>query len=105
MYYVNKKGNRVGLTLKRHAVLTFCDRYERLFGKPISCQDAVLYIKYHFPHAHKVTNLNGKELKRIKLYGPTFYFRDKNFTYVVQDVFIITIEISKSGFRYLNQVL
>lgn len=102
MFYLNRKGNQVDLVLKRHAVIVFCERYRSLFNKPITCKEAEIYIKYNFPHAFRVMDLNQKELKRIKVHGPTFFFRDKNFTYIVQDACIITIEISKKGFRYLN---
>lgn len=102
MFYINKKGNKVNLTIKRHAVIIFCERYEKLFGKSITCVQAEKYIEDQFPYTDKVKNLNYKEVKRVKRHGPTFYFRDGNFTYVVHDVFIMTVEISKKGYRYLN---
>ena len=102
MFYINKKGNKVNLTIKRHAVIVFCQRYERLFKKSITCFDAELYIKHHFEFTRKVVNLNNKEIKRVGRHGPTFYFRDSKFTYIVHDVFIVTVEISRKGFRYLN---
>jgi hypothetical protein len=102
MFYINKKGNRVNLTVTRHAILQFCDRYQRLFNEKITCLQAQKYIEYCFPLNGIVKNFTKKELKRIKKYGRTFYFRDNNFTYVVHDVFIMTVEISKKGFRHLN---
>lgn len=102
MFYINKKGNKVNLMIKRHAIIVFCERYQRLFKKSITFLDAELYIKHHFPYTDRVDNINKKEFMRIKRHGPTFYFRDTNFTYVVHDVFIMTVEISKKGYRYLN---
>ena len=102
MFYINKKGNKVNLTIKRHAIIVFCERFQRLFNKSITGEEAELYIKHYFRFTHKVNNLNYKEVKRIKRHGPTFYFRDSNFTYGVCDVFVITVEISRKGFRYLN---
>lgn len=101
--YINSKNNRVEVVIKRHAILKFCDRYERLFNKPISCKDAEEYINQNFPHADRVTNLNKKERDRIKKHGHTLYFRTSPFTYVVHNGVVITVEISDNGKRHLNK--
>lgn len=104
-FYYNKKGSKVYLTITRHAIINFIERYERLFNEKITPEKAEKYIKNYFPYKSRVKDLNRKELKRKKKYGSTVYFRDRNFTYVVSDSQIMTIEISKNGYRHLNKPL
>ncbi len=101
--YINSKNNRVAVVIKRHAILKFCDRYERLFNESISCKEAEAYIIYSFPCANRVVNLNKKEKDRIKKHGHTLYFRTSPFTYVVHNGVVITVEISDNGKRHLNK--
>jgi hypothetical protein len=100
--YLNNKGRRVELVVKRHAVFAFRDRFERLYGVPISCEKAEQHIEARFPEADRVKNISNKEHKRIKRHGHSLFFRDEDFTYVVTNGVLITIEISRRGHRGLN---
>jgi hypothetical protein len=100
--YVNNKGRRVSLEVKRHAVFAFRDRFENLFGTKISCTQAEHHIEARFPATQRVRNINHKEKGRIKRHGHSLYFRDGDFTYVVTNGVLITVEISRKGARCLN---
>lgn len=100
--YVNNKGKRVALEVKRHAVFAFQERFRNLFGTEISCAQAVKHIECRFKHAQRVKNINNKEQRRIRRHGHSIYFRDGDFTFVVTNGVLITIEISRKGLRCLN---
>lgn len=102
MYYVNKKGVRIELTLTKHAIDSFKSRYYALFEKdPVNIEE---YLNSLFSGANRVANLNKHELNRLKRYGTdTMFFRNGDFTFVVQNSAVKTIEISRQGFRYLNK--
>ena len=100
--YVNNKGRRVELVVKRHAVYAFQERFEKLFGIELSCMQAEKHIEARFPATERVKNINHKEQRRIKRHGHSLFFRDGDFTYVVTNGVLITIEISRKGLRGLN---
>lgn len=100
--YVNNKGRRVPLEVKRHAVFAFQERFEKLYKVAISCAQAERHIEARFPEADRVKNISNKEQKRIRRHGHSLYFRDEDFTYVVHNGVLITIEISRRGARGLN---
>jgi hypothetical protein len=100
--YLNNKGRRVELVVKRHAVFAFQERFEKLYGVPISCEKAEQYIEARFPVTDRVKNISHKEQRRIKKHGHSLFFRDEDFTYVVTNGVLITIEISRRGHRGLN---
>lgn len=102
--YYNQKGRKVTVLIKRHAVLAFRQRYEKLFNKAISAVDAEAYIIYHFPYADRVKNFSPIEKARTKKYNAvTLIFRDIDFSYIVQDGMLMTVEISRRGHRHLNK--
>jgi hypothetical protein len=100
--YVNGRGKRVVLEVKRHAVFAFQERFERLFNRRISCAMAQRFIELKFADAQRVKNINYKERRRVKRHGHTLYFREGDFTFVVHNAVVITVEISRNGFRGLN---
>jgi hypothetical protein len=102
IFYLNRKGNKVYVIIKRHAVFALQKRYNKLFNANLSLVDTEKLIKSRFPLASRVYNLSAKERARVKRHGHTLYFRDSKFTFVVHNAVIITVEISKKGFRYLN---
>lgn len=102
IYYLNKRGKKVEVKITRHAVFAFQQRFKKLFGSDISLIIAEIKLKKLFPFSSRVLKHNVKERLRIKRYGHTLYFRDGNFTYVVHDAVMKTVEISKKGFRELN---
>lgn len=102
IYYINGKGNKVTVEIKRHAVLAYRDRYNKLFEDNITAKDAEAKLIMSFPHATRISRHNDNEKKRIKRHGHTLYFRDGNFTYVVHNAVMMTVEISRKGYRGLN---
>ena len=103
IYYLNSKGKKIEIIIKRHAVFSFRDRYEKLFGTVLTSTEAEGRIIALFPLASRVKNYNSREKIRIKRHGHSLYFRDPNFTYVIHNGVMITVEISKKGFRKLNK--
>lgn len=102
IHYANNKGI-VDVEITRHAVFKMQERYQKLFGKNISITSAEQQIIKRFPGCNRVKNLSVIEKKRAKKYsGVTLYFRDLDFTFVVQDAEIRSVEISVKGKRYLN---
>ena len=97
--YINKKGNTVSLTVSEHAKRKFLIRWRKLHpDKPIRP------IKKLFDESSLVTNYSHKEERRLKRYGKdTLYFRCAEFTFVVQNAIVKTIEISKKDHRKLNK--
>jgi len=56
-----------------------------------------------FPLTIRIKNLNIKERTRYKKHGPTLYFRDNDFTFVVHNGVLVTVEISRKDHRRLNK--
>lgn len=104
IYYLNSKGKRVDVTVTRHAVFAFQHRYKKLFDTELSILQADNKLIELFPLASRVKNHNIRERTRIKRYGHSLYLRDANFTYVIHDGHMMTVEISKKGFRNLNKL-
>jgi len=102
IFYLNSNGHRINISITRHAVFAFKVRYLLLFKKPISLIEAQANIIYRFPLADRVSNLSGKEKIRIKRHGHSLYFRDSDFTFIIHNGAMVTVEISKKGYRVLN---
>jgi len=67
-------------------------------------EDLQSFIAERFAYASKVVNHSRVERDRLKRYGSdTLYFRHNDFTFVVQNAVIVTIEISNNGQRHLNK--
>lgn len=100
--YINKKGNPIELAITNHAVKKLRQRYKNLYGSDLD--DPNTFIIKKFSSAIRVINHSKKEKTRLKRHGKdTTYFRSSNFTFVVQDATIVTIEISAKGKRHLNK--
>jgi hypothetical protein len=57
-----------------------------------------------FSRAKRLENFGRKLRTRINRYGKdTLYFRHEQFTFVVQDASLVTVEISDSSKRHLNK--
>ena len=80
-------------------------RWSLLFpNKPLSDSDIDVTIERRFERSCRVENLKSKDLNRLKKYGKdTLYFREIDFTFVVQNTTIVTIEVSSKDKRYLNK--
>lgn len=102
IYYYNKKSRKVRVAITRHAVFAFQIRYNLLFDTHISLRTAENLIKSRFPLASRISNLSFREQTRVKRHGHSLFFRDPEFTYVVHNGAMKTVEISKKGFRDLN---
>ena len=101
--YRNGKGKRVEVDVTRHAVLQFQDRFKKLYGSHITALGAQERICNIFPNTDRVYNLKLVERQRAKKYKEaTLYFRDSDFTFIVADGFLLSVEISRRGERWRN---
>jgi len=102
MYYKNKKGKLIPLTISQHAKERIKERLEKL-GKPLP-ENLESFIAEQFFHAQKIKKLSDWYKKRSKRYGKdTLFFQNNEFTFVVQNCSIRTVEISGKGLRHLNK--
>lgn len=103
-FYMSKKGKKVVLRISTHAVTQLEKRWWALFHTR-GPEDPHQWIADRFNASDRVENLSTVERSRLKKHGnDTLYFRGNDFTFVVQDRTIVTIEISNKGFRHLNKV-
>lgn len=103
--YTNKKGKKVVLEVTTHALNRIARRTLVMQDKHLMALPPMEQIRKLMTHATRVTSLNGKEKRRVKRYGKdTMYFRHGNYTVVVQNAAILTVEISSKGNRGLNKV-
>lgn len=94
----------VEVEITRHAVLAMQKRYQLLFDKKITTTRAEREIINRFPGCNRLKNLKQVEKSRVKKYGGvTLFFRDLDFTFVVQDAKLRSVEISRLGKRHLNK--
>lgn len=103
MQYRSKKGKMVQLTATWHAQRQFAARYHRLHGVP--CCNVLAEMCGAFNTAQRVSrhNLKKIEQKRLVKYGhDTLFFRCADWTFVVQNAVIVTVEVSRKGKRKLN---
>lgn len=101
--YNNGKGI-VEVTICRHAVFQMQDRYQLLFDQKITATQAEQQIVKRFPGCNRLKNFKQVEKSRIKRHpGATLFFRDLDFTFVVQDAKLRSVEISRVGMRHLNK--
>jgi hypothetical protein len=102
-YYVNKHGSRVYLGITRHALIRVSQRTQLMGDSRYKGMSAEGQVRDLFLHAHRVLNLSGKEEKRLDKHGKdTMFFRNGDYTFVVQDCTVVTVEISAKGMRHLN---
>jgi hypothetical protein len=93
----------VELDITSHAFLRFRERWS-LLHKISSPVDLHAFITEKFSHAGRIKNHSREEKKRLKRYGSdTLYFRNNDWTFIVQDAKIITIEISNQEQRHSNK--
>ena len=103
LQYVNNRGKTVTLRLTAHAHKQFEQRWYNVFPNS-TLTDTNSEIAQWFSRATRLTSLSSKLQKRKEKHGKdTLYFRSGEFTFVVQDAAIITIEISAKSLRHLNK--
>jgi hypothetical protein len=100
--YLDDFGDRIEVTISNHALKRVKERWNLLHPRAKLPDDLYRFIALRFSNAKKVENLSKQEKLRIQRYGETLFFRQNNFTFVVQDSVIVTIEISDKGKRELN---
>jgi hypothetical protein len=103
LQYVNNRWKTVSLRITTHARKRFEQRWYNLF--PNVCLTSIdTEIAKWFSRANRVIALSNKTKKRAEKHGKdTLYFKSGEFTFVVQDAAIITIEISANNLRHLNK--
>ena len=104
--YYSKKGKEVKLSISKHAVIQFFQRWKIAFpDQPLSFDEVIDKIIQWFSSTNQIQNLSRKEQIRIKHYGngkDTLFFRTNDFTFVVQNACIVTIELSNKNKRQFN---
>ncbi len=101
MYYMNKKNKQIFLTATPHAIKRFIERWSIIFPHVPLKKPAKEFDKW-FMNAVRVVKLSRKEKTRLKRHGPSLYFKQNAFTFVVKGSRIITVELSDEGKRHLN---
>ena len=102
--YKNRKGKIVKVFITPHARRRFLERWYRLYPERKLDRHVDWVIKEYFEQASRVEALSRKDRLRMKRHGKdTIYFRQNDFTFVVQNATIVTVEISRRGNRYLNK--
>jgi len=102
--YVNKKGNEVKVGVSRHAYQRFRERWALVFpDTPLEPSDTEEMFARWFANATLVKNLSRKERIRVKRNRNTLYMRSCEFTFVVHDCLVCTVEISDKNKRHLNK--
>ena len=103
MYYTNSKGRNVEVRATKHAIERFGERYAILFGR--NTKDPERDMWKRFSMASQVSGCSKQQQRRLRRYGSdTLYFRHSEFTFVVQNATIVTVEISAKNKRHLNKV-
>lgn len=104
IYYINKKGDIVQVAATDHALDRFIERYNLLFGVTLDADAAIEKIKHLFKHADRLTKLGKHSKQRLERYGgDTMFFRKNEFTFVIQNARLVTVEISAKKHRHLNK--
>ena len=104
IYYQNKKGNAVNVGVTDHAIARFVERYNLLFGTALDADAAIEKIAHLFKHANRLTKLGKHSQQRLERYGKdTMFFRKNEFTFVIQNAALVTVEISAKNHRHLNK--
>ena len=104
IYYQNKKGNPVSVGVTDHAIARFIERYNLLFGTALDVDAAIEKIAHLFKHANRLTKLGKHYRQRLERHGrDTLFFRKNEFTFVIQDAHLVSVEISAKNHRHLNK--
>ena len=102
-HYTNKKGKTVRLYITDHAMERFTERYRLVRGAPVDSPLETL-IEY-FNASVRINPTDRVTLQRLKRHGTdSMFFRHNEFTFVVHNGCIVTVEISAKGKRRLNKL-
>ena len=103
--YINRKGKNIKLDVTLHAANNFICRWNKLHPDTlIKYENVSKKLAELFARASKIKNLSGEEKRRLKRYASdTMFFRESEFTFIVQNKTIVTVEISQRDMRYLNK--
>jgi hypothetical protein len=102
LYYINKKGKRVELSLTNHAVKRFVERWKKLYDYPMPAGRPEDTLVARFKCATLETPKSWASKRRLKKHPSTLYFKGEGFTFVVENATIVTVEISSKGKRWRN---
>ena len=104
LFYNNKKEKQINLTVRRHALSRFVERYQIVYGKKLNPQEIISVFIKTFQQTDRVQKLKRGDKRRLKRYGEdNLFFRGTNFTFIVQNAEIITVEISRKDKRHMNK--
>lgn len=104
-YYLNKKGNKVSISITKHARERYRERFNLLSPEnKIENHEVEASIARYFNTSNRLKNLGKHDLERMERYGQdTMFFRKNEWTFIVQNCQIVTCEISLKNNRHLNK--
>jgi hypothetical protein len=105
LVYTNNRGKQIVVGITHHARKRFLERWERV-NPTVALTDSTVdqTLADCFSQSKRLENFGRKMLARINRYGKdTLYFQHDQFTFVVQDASLVTVEISNSAKRHLNK--
>jgi hypothetical protein len=102
--YINSQGNVVNTELTKHAKKRFCQRWAHAFPTCVLSEPTKTLAEW-FSRAKRIQPKSNTYKKRLKRHGKdTLYFSAPPFTFVVQDTYIITVELASRDMRHLNKI-
>lgn len=106
MFYLNKKNNKIDVSVSYHAKIRFMERYNRIFiNNPIhEIMEIDKIIERWWNRSTKLINKTGTIKQREEKHGQdSLYFVCDCFMFIVQNSVIVTIEIRAKDKRHLNR--
>jgi hypothetical protein len=105
MFYLNKKNNKIEVSISYHAKIRFIERYNKIFiNRPIcEIENIENIIEKLWKRSKKLVRKTKYIKERKEKHGKdTLYFICDCFMFVVQNSVIVTIEIGSKNMRHLN---
>lgn len=103
-FYINNKDEIIVLTITKHAKDRFAQRWPVAFPLEGIPNDINLAITNFFNNAIRHQDFSRKEKTRLRRYGKdTLFFKHYQFTFVVKDAKIITVELNHKNLRCFNK--
>jgi hypothetical protein len=107
--YFSKKGKRIVLNISDHAIRRFQERWNlmhpdnQIISNALAVMCKISEI-FNGPNTFKVEVLSKRDKERLEKYGSdTMFFKNNDFTFIVQNSTIVTVEISTKAYRKKNK--
>lgn len=101
--YVNARGKLVNVSVSKHAMKRFIERYWRVYPAVTLGADAGLVLANLFNAAKRFPGMARKYQSRKERHGQdTLFFMSQPFVFVVQAATLVTVELGTSDTREMN---